>query len=139
MAFTENLKFCPWMILGFHIIGSQKMLEIMSTLNMFVNTLHWFFCCEFRNILTPSCTQFNFSFGGDKKSSHRAPIGFRDVHYRQLDDNNQRGEDTCLYKFFVAFCSFFPCSLTFFHRGRKQKSGGRQQKSSRADKQHCFP
>ena len=40
---------------------------------------------------------------------------------------------------FVAFCSFFPCSLTFFHRGRKQKSVGRQQKSSRADKQHCFP
>ena len=33
---------------------------------------------------------------------------------------------------FVAFCSFFPCSLTVFHRGR-------QQKSSRADKQHCFP
>ena len=49
---------------------------------------------------------------------------------------------------FVAFCSFFPCSLTVFHRGR-QKVGvdnekaleltnstvfhrGRQQKSSRA-------
>ena len=43
------------------------------------------------------------------------------------------------YSVFVAFCSFFPCSLTFFHRGRKQKSGGRQQKSSRADKQDCFP
>ena len=27
---------------------------------------------------------------------------------------------------FVAFCSYFPCSLTVFHRGRKQKSGGRQ-------------
>ena len=27
---------------------------------------------------------------------------------------------------FVAFCSFFPCSLTVFHRGRQQKSGGRQ-------------
>ena len=40
---------------------------------------------------------------------------------------------------FVAFCSFFPCSLTAFHRGRQQKSGGRQWKSSRADKQHCFP
>ena len=40
---------------------------------------------------------------------------------------------------FVAFCSFFPCSLTVVHRGRKQKSGGRQWKSSRADKQHCFP
>ena len=26
----------------------------------------------------------------------------------------------------VAFCSFFPCSLTVFHRGRQQKSGGRQ-------------
>ena len=40
---------------------------------------------------------------------------------------------------FVAFCSFFPCSLTVFHMGRQQKSGGRQQKSSRADKQLCFP
>ena len=40
---------------------------------------------------------------------------------------------------FVAFCSFFPCSLTDFIQGRQQKSGGRQQKSSRADKQHCFP
>ena len=40
---------------------------------------------------------------------------------------------------FVAFCSFFPCSLTFFHRRKKKKSGGRQQKSSRADKQDCFP
>ena len=27
---------------------------------------------------------------------------------------------------FVTFCSFFPCSLTVFHRGRQQKSGGRQ-------------
>jgi len=42
-------------------------------------------------------------------------------------------------KQFVAFCSFFPCSLTVFIQGRQQKSGGRQQKSSRADKQHCFP
>ena len=24
---------------------------------------------------------------------------------------------------FVAFCSFFPCSLTVFHRGRQRKSG----------------
>ena len=40
---------------------------------------------------------------------------------------------------FVAFCSFFPSSLTVFHRGRQQKSRGRQWKSSRADKQHCFP
>ena len=46
-----------------------------------------------------------------------------------------RGSGNCV----CSFCSFFPCSLTFFHRGRKQKSGGRQQKSSRADKQHCFP
>ena len=42
-------------------------------------------------------------------------------------------------KYFVAFCSFFPCSLTVFHRGRQRKKGGRQWKSSRADKQHCFP
>ena len=42
-------------------------------------------------------------------------------------------------KLFVAFCSFFPCSLTVCERGRKQKSRGRQQKSSRADKQLCFP
>ena len=27
---------------------------------------------------------------------------------------------------FVVFCSFFPCSLTVFHNGRKQKSGVRQ-------------
>ena len=39
---------------------------------------------------------------------------------------------------FVAFCSFFPCSLTVFHKGRQQKSGGRQQKSSRAGQQNNF-
>ena len=56
---------------------------------------------------------------------------------------------------FVAFCSFFPCSLTVFQRGRQQKSGvdnkkaleltnstvfhrGRQQKSSRAGQQNFF-
>ena len=53
---------------------------------------------------------------------------------------------------FVAFCSFFPCSLTVCERGRKQKKwgrqqksevdnrkrGGRQQKSSRADKWNDF-
>ena len=33
-------------------------------------------------------------------------------------------------KDFVAFCSFFPCSLTVVHRGRQRKSGGRQWKSS---------
>ena len=27
---------------------------------------------------------------------------------------------------FVAFCSFFTCSLTVVHRGRQRKSGGRQ-------------
>ena len=51
-------------------------------------------------------------------------------------------------KKFVAFCSYFPGSLNVVHRGRQQKSGGRQpksqvdnrkrggrqQKSSRADK-----
>ena len=31
---------------------------------------------------------------------------------------------------FVAFCSFFSGSLTVVHRGRQQKSGGRQQKKS---------
>ena len=31
-----------------------------------------------------------------------------------------------LDRYFVAFCSFFPCSLTVFHRGRQQKSRGRQ-------------
>ena len=40
---------------------------------------------------------------------------------------------------FVAFCSFFTCSLTVFHRGRQQKSGGRQWKSSRAGQQNIFP
>ena len=40
---------------------------------------------------------------------------------------------------FVACCIFFLCSLTVFHRGRQQKSGGRKWKSSWADKQHCFP
>ena len=53
---------------------------------------------------------------------------------------------------FVAFCSFFPCSLTVCESSRKQKSGsrqqksqvdnrkrrGRQQKSSRADKWNDF-
>ena len=33
---------------------------------------------------------------------------------------------------FVALCSFFPGSLTVFHRGRQPESGGRQLKSSRA-------
>ena len=41
-------------------------------------------------------------------------------------------------KTFVAFCSFFPCSLTVFHRGRQQKSRGRQWKSSRAGQQNFF-
>ena len=56
---------------------------------------------------------------------------------------------------FVAFCSFFPCSLTVFHRGRQQKVGvdnekplepknstvfhrDRQWKSSRAGQQNTF-
>ena len=56
---------------------------------------------------------------------------------------------------FVAFCSFFPCSLTVVHRGRQWKSGvdnekalvltnstvfhrGRQWKSSRAGQQNIF-
>ena len=34
-----------------------------------------------------------------------------------------------LFILFIAICSFFPCSLTVCERGRKQKSGGRQQKS----------
>ena len=37
------------------------------------------------------------------------------------------------------FVVFLQCSLTVFHRGRKQKSGGTKGKSSRADKQLCFP
>ena len=36
------------------------------------------------------------------------------------------GQSEELDKIFVAFCSFFPCSLTVVHRGRQQKSGGRQ-------------
>ena len=39
---------------------------------------------------------------------------------------------------FVAFCSFFPCSLTVVHRDRQRKSGGRQWKSSRAGQQNIF-
>ena len=39
---------------------------------------------------------------------------------------------------FVAFCSFFPCSLTVVHRDRQQKSGGRQWKSSRAGQQNIL-
>ena len=34
---------------------------------------------------------------------------------------------------FVAFHSFFPYNITVFHKGRQQKSGGRQCKRSRAD------
>ena len=41
-------------------------------------------------------------------------------------------------KLFVAFCSFFSCSLTVVHRSRQRKSGGRQWKSSRADKHHSW-
>ena len=37
---------------------------------------------------------------------------------------------SCIWgQFFVAFCSFFQCSLTVFQRGRQRKSGGRQWKS----------
>ena len=54
-------------------------------------------------------------------------------------NNFMRSEKTASKFLFVAFCSFFLCSLTVFHRGGQQKSGGRQWKSSRADKQHCFP
>ena len=56
---------------------------------------------------------------------------------------------------FAAFCIVFSCSLTVFHKGRQQKSGGnnkkaleltnstvfhrgRQQKSSRAGQQNNF-
>ena len=45
--------------------------------------------------------------------------------------NGLHNEWKILQYYFVAFCSFFPCSLTVFHRGT-------QWKSSRADKQHCF-
>ena len=49
-------------------------------------------------------------------------------------ENNDQG----LFTIFVAFCSFFPCSLTVVHRGRQWKSGGRQWKSSRAGRQNIF-
>ena len=39
---------------------------------------------------------------------------------------------------FVAFCSFFPCSLTVFHRGRQWKSGGRQWISLEVDNRITF-
>ena len=67
----------------------------------------------------------------DDENKSRFPKSFTFTDFDVNQDNLSRG--------FVAFCSFFPCSLTFFHRGKKQKSGGRQQRSSRADKQHCFP
>ena len=80
------------------------------------------------------------------KNAHYFTIqGLSNVRYRHIKEKGFTGGIAVCSCFintpinFVAFCSFFPCRLTFFHRGRKQKSGGRQQKSSRADKQHCFP
>ena len=67
-------------------------------------------------------------------------LKLRPFDTNDLDENKSISLENCfLIKLFVAFCSFFPCSLTVVHRGRKQKSGGRQWKSSRADKQPCFP
>ena len=42
--------------------------------------------------------------------------------------HRQFGKDavTAKVNIFVAFCSFFPCSLTIFHKSRQQKSGGKQ-------------
>ena len=42
-------------------------------------------------------------------------------------------------RYLLHFVAFFHVASLFLYRGRQQKSGGRQQKSSRADKQHCFP
>ena len=60
------------------------------------------------------------------------------LHWIKFLWNTKNGLITVVTNF-VAFCSFFPCSLTVVHRGRQWKSGSRQWKSSRADKQHCFP
>ena len=96
-------------------------------------------CC--RNISTEHSTfEGGFScFHGQKKYKIRVSacrISSYSCHgnYSFLEFSNFEN-----FKYFVAFCSFFPCSLTVFIQGRQQKSGGRQQKSSRADKQHCFP
>ena len=49
-------------------------------------------------------------------------------------ENNDQG----LFTIFVAFCSFFTCSLTVVHKGRPWKRRGRQWKSSRAGQQNNF-
>ena len=59
-------------------------------------------------------------------------LGTKPINYLNQRENRLRdslGKFIALHKaryMFVAFCSFFPCSLTVFHRGRQQKSGGRQ-------------
>ena len=66
-------------------------------------------------------------------------VGTRGHILRIIDLLFSRFLSAAIEQWFVAFCSFFPCSLTVFHRGKQWKSGSRQWKSSRADKQHCFP
>ena len=77
-----------------------------------------------------------FWVGLGGKKTYDSEADFMD-HARLFRCSNEKGyftvsekcSDFCqvrYYDTFVAFCSFFPCSLTAFHRGRQQKSGVRQ-------------
>ena len=56
----------------------------------------------------------------------------RSLKYRDMRSSSERQQDMMAYKvrnifgFLLHFVAFFPCSLTIVHRGRQQKSGGRQ-------------
>ena len=41
----------------------------------------------------------------------------------EIDQYQSKSEYIADNSTFVAFCSFFPCSLTVFHKGRQKKVG----------------
>ena len=60
--------------------------------------------------------------GGRSGLHHAAHLG----HYEMVELLLDKGHVPIGKIFFIAFCSFFPCSLTVVHWGRQRKSGGRQ-------------
>ena len=112
-----------WMLLGVDFFVMVSLIHLKKIyISLLLLTLYLVFFCSYRYQISQSIKQ-------QKKPNRVDPkplfLSWQKTSY--------------LKRHFVAFCSFFPCSLTVFHRGRQQKSRGRQWKSSRADKQHCFP
>ena len=99
--------------------------------NAFTDWIAGFFCDE--GIFQGICENVVFILCGFDEAQtnntlfetivHHTPAGASTntlLHYAQEINSSK------YISLFVAFCSFFPCSLTVFHRGRQQKSGGRQ-------------